>query len=154
MTEPTVGAWVCASGSHVWNGNIGTLMAKPRNIPPKISNAVVRVMLSLLAIRYSMEKLPSGADAAPLLKNSAMKDSSMNAEPNSVKRKNLSDAYRRCSPPHTPIMKYIGSRTISKKTKNRMRSCATNVPAIPTWRSRISMRKALAFPGSGMWFQL
>src|ERR1700730_2333262 len=30
MTEPAVGASVCASGSHVWNGNIGTLIAKPR----------------------------------------------------------------------------------------------------------------------------
>jgi hypothetical protein len=30
MTEPAVGASVCASGSHVWNGNIGTLMANPR----------------------------------------------------------------------------------------------------------------------------
>ena len=32
-TEPTVGASVCASGSQVWNGNIGTLIAKPRNKP-------------------------------------------------------------------------------------------------------------------------
>src|SRR5437762_12171160 len=30
ITEPAVGASVCASGSHVWNGNIGTLIAKPR----------------------------------------------------------------------------------------------------------------------------
>src|SRR6187549_4170150 len=30
MTEPAVGASVWASGSHVWNGNIGTLIAKPR----------------------------------------------------------------------------------------------------------------------------
>src|SRR5271154_2441400 len=30
MTEPAVGASVCASGSHVWNGNIGTLMAKAK----------------------------------------------------------------------------------------------------------------------------
>jgi len=28
MTEPAVGAATCASGSHVWNGNSGTLMAK------------------------------------------------------------------------------------------------------------------------------
>ena len=27
MTEPAVGASTCASGSHVWNGNIGTLIA-------------------------------------------------------------------------------------------------------------------------------
>src|SRR5262252_7330133 len=30
ITEPAVGASVCASGSHVWNGNIGTLIANPR----------------------------------------------------------------------------------------------------------------------------
>ena len=28
MTEPAVGASVCASGSHVCTGNIGTLMTK------------------------------------------------------------------------------------------------------------------------------
>src|SRR5882757_7071992 len=55
MTEPAVGASTCASGSHVWNGNIGTLMANPRknarnkrmaNVEPyagswKISGAVL-----------------------------------------------------------------------------------------------------------------
>ena len=30
ITEPAVGASVWASGSQVWNGNIGTLMAKAR----------------------------------------------------------------------------------------------------------------------------
>src|SRR5947207_12598787 len=30
-TEPTVGASVWASGSHVWNGHLGTLMADPGN---------------------------------------------------------------------------------------------------------------------------
>src|ERR1700758_4786322 len=30
MTDPAVGASTCASGSQVWNGNIGTLMANPR----------------------------------------------------------------------------------------------------------------------------
>ena len=30
MTDPAVGASVCASGSQVWNGNIGTLTANPR----------------------------------------------------------------------------------------------------------------------------
>ena len=29
MTEPAVGASTWASGSHVWNGQTGTLMAKP-----------------------------------------------------------------------------------------------------------------------------
>ena len=30
MTLPAVGASTCASGSHVWNGNIGTLIAKAK----------------------------------------------------------------------------------------------------------------------------
>ena len=86
-------------------------------------------------------------------KNSAMNDSSIIAEPNSVKRKNLIDAYSRFGPPHTPIMKNIGSRTISKKMKKRMRSSATNVPFIPTSSNRISARNAFGLCGSGKWFQ-
>ena len=64
-----------------------------------------------------------GSGTSPARKNSARKLSSINAEPNSVNRKNLIDAYSRFGPPHTPIMKNIGSRTISKKMKNRIRSC-------------------------------
>ena len=30
-----VGASTCASGSHVWNGNTGTLMANPMKSPTK-----------------------------------------------------------------------------------------------------------------------
>src|ERR1700719_5344148 len=55
MTEPAVGASTCASGSQVWNGNIGNLMANARknarnskmaNVEPyagswKISGAVL-----------------------------------------------------------------------------------------------------------------
>src|SRR5262250_222636 len=33
MTDPAVGASVCASGSQVWNGNIGTLMANAKKNP-------------------------------------------------------------------------------------------------------------------------
>ena len=75
----------------------------------------------------------------------------ISAEPNSVYRKNLIDAYWRCSPPHTPIMKYIGSRTTSKKTKKRIRSWATNVPTMPVSSSRIRARNALGLCGSGKW---
>src|ERR1700723_3874471 len=35
MTDPAVGASVCASGSQVWNGNIGTLIAKAKKKPQK-----------------------------------------------------------------------------------------------------------------------
>src|SRR5207237_9022512 len=41
ITEPTVGASVWASGNHVWNGNMGTLMAKPMNRPANIHTCVL-----------------------------------------------------------------------------------------------------------------
>jgi hypothetical protein len=64
----------------------------------------------------------------------------MSAEPNMVYKKNLSDAYWRFSPPQTPIMKYIGNRTSSKNTKNKMRSREINVPAIPVCNTNIKMK--------------
>ena len=68
--------------------------------------------------------------------------------------KNLIDAYLRSGPPHTPMRKYIGSSTISKKTKKRMRSSARNVPIMPISSTSIRTKNALTLPGSGMWFQL
>jgi len=38
ITEPAVGASTCASGSHVWNGNIGTLIANARKNAAKASS--------------------------------------------------------------------------------------------------------------------
>ena len=35
ITEPAVGASTCASGSQVWKGTIGTLMANARKNAPK-----------------------------------------------------------------------------------------------------------------------
>src|SRR5216683_7845400 len=35
MTDPAVGASVCASGSQVWKGNIGTFMANAKKNPQK-----------------------------------------------------------------------------------------------------------------------
>ncbi len=69
-----------------------------------------------------------------------------------MNRKNLIDAYSRFGPPQTPIMKNIGSRTISKKMKKRMRSWARKVPFMPTSSTRISARKAFGLCGSGKWF--
>ena len=43
MTEPAVGASTCASGSQVWNGNIGTLIANARKNAPNAKNWSVRV---------------------------------------------------------------------------------------------------------------
>ncbi len=90
----------------------------------------------------------------PALKYRARKLRIINAEPNRVKRKNLMEAYWRRSPPQRPIMKYMGSRTSSKKTKNRIRSSATKVPFIPTSRISMRIRKPLGSCGSGKWSQL
>ena len=68
-----------ASGSQVWNGNIGTLTANPRNIPAKIQICTSRSIVSPVSIRWAKPKL-----SAPVWKNSARKATSMNAEPNIV----------------------------------------------------------------------
>ena len=47
ITEPAVGASVCASGSQVWNGNIGTLIAKPRKNARKIHHCRLNGTFSL-----------------------------------------------------------------------------------------------------------
>ena len=73
----------------------------------------------------------------------------MNTEPNSVYRKNLIDAYWRFAEPQMPIRKYMGTRTISQKTKNRIRSNAMNVPAMPVSSRSIRAMNAFVRPGSG-----
>ena len=123
-TEPAVGASVWASGSQVCNGNSGTFTAK----------AAKNAMNSHLAVP---ESRPPGAHAVSVRRSkvrfpvalrcrnaSVRKPTSRNAEPAMVKRKNLSAAYCRRSWPHPRMMKYIGTRTNSKKTKNTMRSSA------------------------------
>jgi len=145
-TEPTVGASVCASGSHVWNGHIGTLMANPKKSPAKISTWRSLVIGDVAAwCCNAMMSNVCGMD----LKYSARKPSSMKTLPNSVYRKNLMAAYSRFADPHTAIMKYIGTRTSSQKTKNKIRSKAMNVPAIPVSSRSISARKAFGRPGFG-----
>ena len=73
----------------------------------------------------------------------------MNTDPNSVYRKNLIEAYSRFAEPQIPIRKYIGTSTISQNTKNRIRSNAMNVPAMPVSSSSIIARNAFVRPGSG-----
>ncbi len=73
----------------------------------------------------------------------------MKTEPKSVYRKNLIAAYSRFADPQIPIRKYIGTSTISQNTKNRIRSKAMKVPAMPVSSSSINARNALVRPGSG-----
>src|SRR6185295_12501494 len=54
ITEPAVGASVCASGSQVWNGNIGTFTAKPRKNAQNTHHAAPAGRLTF--IRSAMSK--------------------------------------------------------------------------------------------------
>src|ERR1039457_3453965 len=54
ITEPAVGASVCASGSQVWNGNMGTFTAKPAKNAQKTHHC--RVGDRLVRIRSARSK--------------------------------------------------------------------------------------------------
>jgi len=47
ITDPAVGASTCASGSHVWNGKIGTLTANARKNAPNSHRAARSVRLPI-----------------------------------------------------------------------------------------------------------
>src|SRR5437773_7449044 len=64
MTDPAVGASVCASGSQVWNGNIGTLIAKPKKNAKKSQIWSSAGMPEATAVKDSNEKV--GARPSPL----------------------------------------------------------------------------------------
>src|SRR3954451_9254803 len=53
ITEPAVGASVCASGSHVWNGNMGTLTAKPRNNDQNTQRCISSAMFNDISFEKS-----------------------------------------------------------------------------------------------------
>ena len=97
ITEPAVGAWVWASGSHVCSGKIGTLtanaMAKAKNSHRAVDGGEVGVLGDLDEVERQL------ADARRWRGTTvAMMPTSMNAEPNIVNRKNFSrrvDAGRR-----------------------------------------------------------
>ena len=87
MTEPTVGACVWASGSHVWNGNMGTFTPKPTNIPAKIHNCAVRAIPTVApsesaTIENVLASSPTMVPSAR--KYMARKLTSISAEPNMV----------------------------------------------------------------------
>ena len=64
MTEPAVGASVWASGSHVWKGNIGTLIAKPKKKAKKSQTCSSAGMPDATAVSASTENV--GACPSPL----------------------------------------------------------------------------------------
>ena len=130
---------------------MGTLIPKPRNIPPNIQSCAVRE--TALATTLSAISLKTN-DSAPVKKKRERKLTSISADPKRVYKKNFKEAYFLFGPPQTAIIKNIGSKTTSKKTKKRTMSCATKVPIMPVSKTRISIKNVFGFLGSGKWFQL
>ena len=77
MTETAVGASVCASGSHVWNGNIGSFTAKAMKMKPKIIQSGSRPEPMVLCCRRTISNVCTGSALNPMTR----KPTSMNAEP-------------------------------------------------------------------------
>ena len=94
MTDPTVGACVWASGSQVWNGNIGTLIPKPMKRPAKIHTCVLLIIPTpATSVRTLMSKVCRSSPAESFdRKNRARKLMIINADPNNVYRKNFNEA--------------------------------------------------------------
>ena len=131
----------------MWNGHIGTFTANPRNTAPNSSSPIP--WLHPPAAPYRWRARISNVCGFEK-KNIPRNPSSMNRLPTSVYRMNLTAAYSRLPLPHSPIRKYIGTRTSSQNTMNRIRSNATNVPAMPVSSSSISAMNAFAGGPSGM----
>src|ERR1700730_1069625 len=84
ITEPAVGASVWASGSQVWNGNIGTLMA---NAKKKAQNRITDAEVENCGAAASSVGISKVF--APALKYSARMPRSISTDPAKVYRKNL-----------------------------------------------------------------
>src|SRR6516162_3129352 len=57
ITEPAVGASTCASGSQVWNGNIGTLIANPMKNAKNSQTAAGPAILGAVAYNSVIENV-------------------------------------------------------------------------------------------------
>ena len=104
------GAAPPASGSQVWNGKNGALIAnamkKPRNSQREVFGSIWLTEATRLV----------KSNVCPPTTQRPITEASMNRPPTSEYRKNLTAAYWRRAPPNEPMMKYIGISMISKNT--------------------------------------
>ena len=92
MTEPAVGASTCASGSQVWNGNIGTLIAKARKNARKAKTwrLPAKPLVVAKSRRVTKSKAPTHEPVAPWKLNAVARiATSIRSEPTSVYSTNL-----------------------------------------------------------------
>ena len=87
-TEPAVGAWVWASGSQVWSGKIGTLTANAI-ANPKNSQRPATAGNEAFSASSTRSKVTPSTPLRLAMNTVAMIETSMNADPIIVYRKNL-----------------------------------------------------------------
>src|SRR4051812_18495902 len=87
-TEPAGGASTRASGSHVWNGNIGTFTANAMKNATKIQNVAAGESASCATAAW-YEKFGTPVYGLPSLKPMYRMATSISIDPTIVYRKNL-----------------------------------------------------------------
>ena len=102
------GAAPPASGSQVWNGKNGALMANARKKPRNSQRSVVVEKSAATSLFQS--------NVCPPSTQRPTTDASMNSPPTSEYRKNFTAAYCLRAPPYEPMRKYIGTSMTSKNT--------------------------------------
>ena len=113
---------MCASGSHVWNGQSGSFTANPMNSSANIAPA------GRSRFAPAMESRIAVMSNVPVEKNSARIPISMNALPSMVKMRNFIAEYSRRPLPHMDMRKNIGISSSSQNRKKSRKSIAVNTP--------------------------
>jgi len=127
----------------VWNGNIGTFDAEAEETCREHEDlggtwrACRRV-----AGGHACREVDHREAVAPAMKNTARSSRASAPSRTACRGKNLIGRVLALLATQTPIMKYIGRSTISKKTKNRIRSWARGAEH-PVCRIRMRIRNAL-----------
>ena len=110
MIDPAVGASTCASGSHVWKGNMGTLIANAAANARNTQFCMPTGSLGPFAISSSMSSV-----LGVWARYSTIIATSIKSDPASVYRKNLTAAYTRLDDPQMPISRAMGTSMTSQK---------------------------------------
>src|SRR5215467_11589256 len=104
---------VAASGSQVWNGHSGALIANAMKNPRNSQRPAL-----VDSARWVSELNRNVPGCPPRIEYtySAITATSMSRPPSRLYRRNLTAAYWRWPTPKLPIMKYIGTSMASKNT--------------------------------------
>ena len=143
MTEPTVGASVCASGSQVCSGHSGLFTANADGQQRRTRAAGCRARMA--APPRGQRDQVGGAGGGDHGEDA---DQQQHRAEQRVEHELAGRARAAAAPPQTAMTAYIGSSTTSKKTKNSTRSRARNTPRMPTSMTSSSAARSRR-PGRG-----